>query len=56
MWHMYYGVGVSPSDAVRDGKLNHRTQHVDLTDDNQAEYDRHASDVCIVTRHAPADS
>jgi hypothetical protein len=55
MWHMYYGVGVSPSDAVKDGKLNHRTQQVDLTDDNQAEYDRHAADVCIVTRHAPAD-
>ena len=55
MWHMYYGVGVSPSDAVKDGKLNHRTQQVDLTDDDQAEYDRHAADVCIVTRHAQAN-
>ena len=52
MWHMYYGVGTSPSDAVEDANRNQLLQQVDLPDTHQVDYARHAADACIVARQA----
>ena len=48
MWYMHYGAGVSLSDAIEDGTNNARKQPVDLTEDDQVNYEQHCYD-----HHAP---
>ena len=56
MWYMHYGAGVSPSDAIEDGTNNARKQPVDLTEDDQVNYEQHAANAYVVTAPDHADS
>ena len=56
MWYMHYGAGVSPSDAIEDVTNNARKQPVDLTEDDQVNYEQHAANAYVVTAPNHADS